>query len=377
MTRSEPLTEDRSFDAADAVLRIDLSALKSNYLLLKERAAPAECAACVKADAYGLGVEHVVPALAQAGCSTFFVAHAAEGVQVRDLLADARIYVLHGVWPGTEEMLHAHRLTPVINSLEQLDTWAAYARARGSDLDAALHLDTGMSRLGLDQAELADLAGDPGRMTGIALTLVMSHLCCGEDRGNKINRDQLQRFNKYRAMLAPCPASLAASSGIFLGPEFNFDLVRAGIALYGGQPTLSGANPMREVVRASARVLQVRDVDSPQTVGYGAAHKVTKPSRIATVSVGYADGYMRSLGGRGYACIDGNTAPLVGCISMDLITLDVSALPRDRTVPGVYADIIGGGAQLDEIAELAGTISYEILTRLGGRFRRHYVDGIP
>lgn len=374
MTRSEQTVEDRPPGTADAVLRIDLNALKSNYRILQERAAPAECAACVKANAYGLGVERVVPALNQAGCSTFFVAHANEGVKVRHLLSDARIYVLHGVWPGTEELLRDHNLTPVLNSLEQLDSWASYARTKNLVLDAAVHLDTGMSRLGLDEFEIAELAGEPERLSGVNVTLVMSHLCCGEETDNPINQGQLELFNEYRSKLAPCPASLAASSGIFLGPEFNFDLVRAGIALYGGQPTSGGANPMQEVVRASARVLQVRDVDSPKTVGYGAAHKVTEPSRIATVSVGYADGYMRSLSGRGYACIDGKAAPLVGRISMDLITLDVSALPRDQAIPGIYADIIGGGAPLDDVAERAGTISYEVLARLGQRFHRLYVD---
>lgn len=372
MTRSSPPAPVLELERADAILRIDLNALKNNFALLRDRAAPAECAACVKADAYGLGVDQVVPALAAAGCTTFFVAHADEGAEVRPLAPGARIYVLHGVWSGTEEILHHHRLTPVLNSLPQLDAWAVFARANGNRLDAALHVDTGMTRLGLDAGELEELVAVPGRLDGISLTHVMSHLCCGDEPGNPLNPAQLARFNEVRERLPTTPASLAASGGIFLGPEYHFDMVRAGIALYGARPTADDTNPMHEVARASARVLQVRDVDSPGTVGYGAAHKVTKPSRIATVSVGYADGYIRSLSGRGYACIDGIAAPVVGRVSMDLITLDVSEISRDKVVPGVFVDIIGGGADLDAVAHQAGTISYELLTRLGRRFRRVY-----
>jgi len=374
MTRSKSSQATPSLETADAVLRINLSALKKNYALLQTHAAPADCAACVKANAYGLGVDRVVPALADAGCSTFFVAHADEGATVRRLNAGARIFVLHGVWPGTEKVLHDHQLTPVLNSLGQLDAWTACARANNKIFDAALHVDTGMTRLGLDENDVAALAADPDRLGGVTLVQVMSHLSCGDEPGNSKNDDQLRRFSEIRSRLPACPASLAASGGVFLEPEYHFEMVRAGIALYGGRPTATNDNPMQEVVRVSARVLQVRDVDSPRTVGYGAAHKVTKPSRIATVSVGYADGYMRSLGGRGYACINGISVPVVGRVSMDLITLDVSAVPRDQAIPGAYVDVIGGGAELDQVAGHAGTISYEILTRLGQRFHRIYRD---
>jgi alanine racemase len=372
MTRFSQPETDPNLERADAILRIDLNALRSNYALLRDRAAPAECAACVKADAYGLGVTHIAPALMDAGCKTFFVAHADEGAEVRRLLAEARIYILHGVWPGSEEILYDHRLTPVLNSLQQLDAWGAIARAKGTRLDAALHVDTGMTRLGLGDGEIGELTAAPGRLDGVSLTQIMSHLCCGDEPANPLNATQLQRFNEARARLPAAPASLAASGGIFLGSEYHFDMVRAGIALYGARPTSDDTNPMSEVTRASARILQVRDVDSPLTVGYGAAHKVDKPSRIATISVGYADGYILSLSGRGYACIDGIAAPVVGRVSMDLITLDVSDIPRDKAVPGAFVDIIGGGPDLDDVARLAGTISYELLTRLGRRFHRVY-----
>jgi len=375
MTRSEQIASDPHRIQANSILSINLGALQNNYKLLQDRVAPAECAACVKADAYGLGVAQVVPALADAGCKTFYVAYAEEGAEVARMLPQARVYILHGVWPGTENLFRNHGLTPVLNSLDQVDTWAEVARARGEQLEAALHVDTGMTRLGLDQMELDELAAAPQRLEGIKLTLIMSHLCCGDDPGSQMNREQLERFEQIRASLPPAPASLAASGGIFLDPEYHFDMVRAGIALYGGRPVEGADNPMAEVVGASARVLQVRAVDSPKTVGYGAAHKVTKPSRIATISVGYADGYIRSLSGRGYACIDGIAAPVVGRVSMDLITLDVSAVPEDKVGPGTFVDLIGGGADLDDVADQAGTISYELLTRLGRRFHRQYVDG--
>jgi alanine racemase len=369
MTRFDP---DVEVEKADSVLYIDLNALKSNYILLRDLAAPAECAACVKADAYGLGVDQVAPALADAGCTTFFVAQAAEGAALRGLLNDVRIFVLHGVWAGNEQVLDQSRLTPVLNSLVQIKAWAAYAQSQNRTLEAAIHIDSGMTRLGLDAEDLDTLATEPSLLDGLSIIHVMSHLSCGDAPDDPMNRAQLEQFNHLRAALPAAPASLAASAGIFLGSDYRFDLVRAGIALYGGQPSTRGDKPMAEVVRATARILQLRDVDSPRAVGYGAAHKVTEPSRIATVSVGYADGYARNLGGRGRAYIEGIAAPVVGRVSMDLVTLDVSDVPREKAVEGCFVDIIGGGGALDDVASEASTISYEILTRLGRRYRRVY-----
>ncbi|MDP6690356.1 MAG: alanine racemase [Alphaproteobacteria bacterium] len=351
---------------AGAVLEIDLEALAANYEILKQRAAPAECAAVVKADAYGLGAERVGPVLAAAGCETFFVAHLSEAIALRRALGvKASIYVLNGILPGMEDDFTAHDLRPVLNTLEQLDLWPG---------PAALHLDTGMNRLGLSPEDVAALAAAPERLRHVDLRCIISHLACADQADHAMNDEQRQLFDRLRAKLPGKPASLANSSGIFLGPDYHHDLVRPGVALYGANPTPGAANPMREVVRLKGRIIQVREIDTPQSVGYGATHRATGPRRIATVPVGYADGYLRSLSGQGVGCLAGVSVPIVGRVSMDLITLDVTEVPGDAVHVGALVELIGGGGPtLDEIAEKAGTIGYEILTSLGRRYQRQYL----
>ena len=365
----------RPSDHAGAVLTIDLGAVVHNYETLRDRLVGAGCAGVVKTDAYGLGMAEVAPALARAGCDAFFVATLDEGLALRALLADPAIAVFNGMLAGSEEVFAEHRLLPVLNDLGQVERWAGLATRHGL-LDAIIHLDTGMCRLGLPPSEAERLAAEPERLAGLNLTLVMSHLACAEERGHPMNREQRATFDRLRAALPAAPASLANSSGVFLGPEFHYDLARPGVAVYGVNPTPDAPNPMAEVVRLQSKIIQVRDVDTPQTVGYGAAHRVARPGRIATVPVGYADGYRRSLSGRAFAAIDGVRIPVVGRISMDLVTLDVSSLRPDQTVPGVTVDLIGGACPIDEIATLGDTISHEILTCLGQRYRRRYV-GAP
>ena len=359
-------------ERAGATLTIDLGAIARNYRSLRERVAPARCAVVVKADAYGLGVAQVAPVLAKAGAETFFVATLDEAIELRGLVADAGIAVLDGALPGTEAEFIARRLTPVLNDLGQIERWAALARER-QRLDAIVHIDTGMNRLGLPPYEVDRLAAEPERLDGLDLRLVMSHLACAEERDNAKNAEQQAAFAAQRARLPAAPASLANSSAIFLGPEYHFDLARPGVALYGVNPTPGRSNPMAEVVRLQARIIQVRDVDTPQTVGYGAAHRVTAPARIATVPVGYADGYLRSLSSHGFAAIGDVRIAVVGRVSMDLITLDVSDLPGERARPGATVDLIGGACPVDEVAGWAGTIAYEMLTSLGHRYARRYV----
>ncbi len=362
-------------ESAGAVLTIDLGALVRNWRLLKERVGGARCAAVVKADAYGLGAARVAPALARAGCEQFFVATPAEGFALRRLLPAAAIAVLNGAPPGSEEAFADHRLSPVLNDLGQIERWAALGRARGG-LGAVIHLDTGMNRLGLPVHETERLIAEPSRLDGLEPRLVMSHLACADERDNPMNAAQLDRFAAQRARLPAAPASLANSSAIFLGAEYHFDLVRPGVALYGVNPTPGEPNPMAEVVHLQGKIIQARDVDTTQTVGYGASHRMAAPGRIATVPVGYADGYLRSLGNRAFGAIGDTRVPVVGRVSMDLITLDVSSLPVERTRPGAAVDLIGGACPIDEVAERAGTIAYEILTSLGHRYHRRYV-GAP
>ena len=366
---------------AGAILEIDLAVLGANYDILRHRAAPAECAAVLKADAYGLGAAEVGPMLAAMGCRTYFVAHLDEGLALRDIVGfGAAIYVLNGLLPETETELLAHDLVPVLNTVEQIAQWSRKARALEQTLPAALHVDTGMARLGLSGVDAADLAKAPEALDGLELHFIASHLACADEPDHPLNREQRQLFHGHLTTLPPAPASLANSSGIFLDPEFHYDLVRPGIALYGGNPTPGAKNPdnnpMGAVVRLRGKIIQVREIDTPQSVGYGATHQVTGPRRIATVPVGYADGYPRALSGCGIGAINGISIPIVGRVSMDLITLDITDVPIAVSQPGALVDLIGGdGPSLDAVAAAAGTIGYEILTSLGRRYHRRYLNG--
>jgi alanine racemase len=274
--------------------------------------------------------------------------------------------VLSGLVPGTEAAYTAHDLTPVLGSLAEIDRWpAGIARSK-----AILHVDTGMSRLGLDGRELALLADDHARLNRLTIRYVMSHLVASEQPDDPINQLQRQRFAAARARLPPAPGSLANSSGIFLGADFGSDLARPGAALYGINPTPGRPNPMRPVVRLSVRVLAVRDVPAGGSVGYNGIWTAARPSRIATAALGYADGFHRSLAGRGWACFDGTPVPLVGRISMDLTTFDVTDHPAVQ--PGSWLEVLGPHLSPDDVARAAGTNGYEVLTSLGRRFHRVY-----
>ncbi|WP_316977460.1 alanine racemase [Shumkonia mesophila] len=361
--------------SSGAVLTIDLAALAANWQSLRDRLKGAECAGVVKADAYGLGLEPVARTLAAAGCRVFFVAHLEEGVALRAVLPRAEIHVLNGLLPGTAAEFAANRLIPVLNSLESIDAWRAFCRTRQSALAADIHVDTGMSRLGLPPEEVQTLAAEPARLDGVAPGYLMSHLACADEPGHPMNPGQLAAFVEIRRRLPLTRASLANSAGIFLGSGFHFDLARPGIAVYGGNPVPECPNPMAQVVRLQGKILQVRGVDTPQTVGYGATHRFAGPARIATIAVGYADGFLRSLGNAGCGFVGDIRAPVVGRVSMDLITLDVTAVPEAQCRPGSLVDLIGPHNDIDAVAGTAGTISYEILTGLGRRYHRRYVGG--
>ena len=364
---------------AGAVLTVDLEAVKANYRRLRQELRPVTCAAVVKADAYGLGVERVAPALAKAGARTFFTAQFEEALRLQRALGKTRpsadIFVLNGLGAVPPQDLLAAGVMPVLNTLGELAAWSAAARDAGRPLAAALHLDTGMNRLGLSGGELETLAAEPARLEGLELRYVMSHLACAEAAEHPLNAAQLRAFEAARARLPAAPASLANSSGIFLGPDYHFALARPGAALYGINPTPDRPSPMAQVVRLQGRILQVREIDAPGTVGYGATHRVPGGSRVATVAAGYADGYLRSLSGRSSAWVGGRKVPVIGRVSMDLITLDVSDVPAESVRPGDFAELIGPAQDLDALAEAAGTIGYEILTALGARYRRVYLGG--
>jgi len=364
-----------AIDPAQAVLTIDLDALAGNYRRLRREAPGSEVAGVVKADGYGLGALEVAGALEQAGCRRFFVAHLEEGRALGARLPDATIFVLNGLPGDGEEALRA-RLIPVLNHPGELARYAALARRLGQRLPAALQIDTGMCRLGFAPAELELL--DRSQLEPLELVLVMSHLAVAEEPDNPLNQLQRERFEALRRLLPPAPASLANSSGIFLGQACHFDLCRPGVALYGVNPTPGRANPMAPVVTLEAPVLQVHEVRAPGSVGYGATWRTAAGARIATVPVGYADGYLRAASGAASARIGGWSVPLAGRVSMDLLSLDVSALPPEAVRPGIMVTLIGGPDGVDELAATAGTIGYEVLTRLGSRFARRYIPpGLP
>ncbi|MBI2584567.1 MAG: alanine racemase [Rhodospirillales bacterium] len=362
---------------AGAVLTIDLDAVAANYRLLQKRLAKAEAAAVVKADAYGLGLAKVAPVLAAAGCRTFCVAHVGEAIALRQVLGNtAAVVVLNGLLPDAEDAYAEHALTPALGSLAELAAWQAECKRRNKKLPCWLHVDTGMLRLGLPPDELETLADRPGLLDGLEVAVVMSHLACADERAHPKNRDQLAAFADVRRRLPMGKASFANSAGVFLGRDFRFDIARPGVALYGVAPIAGEPNPMAQVVRLQAKILQVRRVDTPQTVGYGATHRVEGPGRIATVPVGYADGYLRSLSNRGTGYIGDIPVPVVGRVSMDLITLDVTQVPERQASVGALVDLIGPHNPVDRVAQEAGTIGYEILTSLGARYHRAYVGGI-
>ena len=362
-------------DYALLILTIDLDAVVSNWRLVNQRLNASTAAAVVKTDAYGLGAARIVPVLVKEGCQSFFVATPDEGIAVRTFAPNAEIMVLSGPVAGSESIFTHHALTPVLNSLDQLALWSAHSRKLERILDAALHVDTGMTRLGFDLADLTRIKEQPDILTGVRPVLGMSHLACSDDVHNPINDQQRARFLKSISILPFPRLSLAASGGIFLGNDYHFDMVRPGAALYGLNPTSDFPNPLQQTVRLQSRILQVRDVDSPMTVGYGATHRVSAKGRIATVAAGYADGYFRSLGNRGHGMIGGTKVPVVGRISMDLITFDISALPEYAVRPGDLIDLIGPGHDADALAAEAGTVGYEILTQLPRRAVRHYTGG--
>lgn len=359
---------------AGAILSIDLNALKTNWRTCAAQAPNAETGAVVKASAYGIGANKAALALRSAGCKAFFVATLDEGIQLRAALGAATpIHVFSGLMDGAERDYTEHNLTPVLNSLGEVDAWRAFCTGVGEPLACDIHVDTGMARLGLPTDEMQKVIDDPDRLTHLKLDLILSHMVAAEDTAHPCNTEQLAKFKYVLNHMPPARATLANSSAIFLSPEYHFDLTRPGVALYGVNPTPGRPNPMAQVVRLQAKILQVRTIDTPQTVGYGATHRALGHERIATVALGYADGYHRSLSSSGMAYIGDHKAPVVGRVSMDLITLDVTDVPETLCRPGMLADFIGPNNPVDDVAERAGTIGYEILTSLGSRFHRVYL----
>jgi alanine racemase len=380
MTSSRPSTDADAAAAAIGTLTVDLNAIVANWRKLEKTAVPAECAGVVKADAYGCGARPVVRALSAAGCRTFFVATLDEARVVRAAAPSDDIYVLDGLFQNCGDAFAAINCRPVLGDLNELAEWDVFCRRTGWAGGAAIHIDTGMNRLGLTLDEAQGIiprinAGDHG------ITLVMSHLACAETLHHPLNAKQVAAFREIARLFAGVPASLANSSGIFLGPQYPFDLVRPGAALYGVNPTPEADNPMQPVVELKARIVQTRSIDKGESVGYGATWTARRPTRLAIVSAGYADGYFRAGGSndgtRGAeVVVAGTRCPVAGRVSMDLLAIDITALPSHAAVRrGHLATLIGEGITVDELAHHFGTIGYEVLTSLGDRYNRIYKGG--
>ncbi|ESY80571.1 alanine racemase [Mesorhizobium sp. LNHC221B00] len=359
--------------AAGAILTIDLGAIRENYRRLKAQLGGVRCAGVVKADGYGLGAAQVASALMKDGCDTFFVALLAEGISLRKAIgAGPDIYVLNGLPPGSEPEAVAAGLCAVINSGAQLKAWRAAAHGAGRQFPAAIQVDSGMSRLGMAPAEVEAVVKDTGAFAGIDVRYVMSHLACADEPRHPANEQQRLAFERLRALLPEAPASLANSSGIFLGPRYHYDLARPGAALYGINPTPGAPNPMLPVVRLQAKVAQTRGIEKGTGVGYGHSYHAEGPRSLATISFGYADGWLRRSASA--AWFEGVRLPFLGRVSMDSIILDISALPPGKLREGDLVELLGPSQSVDDAAGHAGTIGYEILASLGTRFHRRYVD---
>ena len=375
----KPLPPEANQAGATGVLTVDLDAVVANWRKLEKTAVPAECAGVIKADAYGCGVDQVARALAAAGCKTFFVATLDEARAARAALPSAAIYVLDGFFQNCGDAYAKSDARPVIGDLNELAEWDVFCRRSGWAGSAAIHIDTGMNRLGMSLTEAQGIiprinAGDHG------ITLVMSHLACAENLNHPLNARQLATFREIASQFSGVPASLSNSSGVYLGAPFQFDMVRPGAALYGVNPTPEADNPMQPVVELKARVMRIRNVERGESVGYGAVWTARRPTRLAIVSAGYADGYFRAAGGgdgtrSAEIMVAGKRCPVAGRISMDLIAVDVTDLPNNAVRRGHLVTLIGEGITVDELAHHFGTIGYEVLTSLGPRYARVYKGG--
>jgi alanine racemase len=365
--------------SATGVLTVDLDAIVANWRKLEKTAVPAECAGVIKADAYGCGIDPVARALADGGCKTFFVATLDEARAARAAVPSAAIYVLSGFLQNCGDAFAKIDARPVIGDIHELAEWDVFCRRSGWAGGAAIHIDTGMNRLGLTVADAQGIiprinSGDHG------ITLVMSHLACAENLHHPLNAKQLASFREIASVFSGVPASLSNSSGVFLSPQFQFDMVRPGAALYGVNPTPEADNPMQPVVELKARIVQIRNIERGESVGYGGTWTARRPTRLAVVSAGYADGYFRAGGSndgtRGAeVMVAGKRCPIAGRISMDLMAVDITDLPHNAARRGHMVTLIGEGITVDELAHHFGTIGYEVLTSLGPRYARIYKGG--
>ncbi len=355
-------------------LTVSLPAIVANWQLLRTRFTGEECGAVVKANGYGLGAVPIAEALAKAGCHTFFVATIDEAIELREALPDVRILVLHGVQKGEEFAFAAHRIIPILSSHEQIKRWKPIA-AEHVHAVSALHLDTAMGRLGLQHDEfIALMTKNPKALEECRVGLMMTHFACAPDVEHPLNQQQLAAFRTLLAYAPGIPVSMCNSGGIFLSPEYHFNLARPGCSLYGIAPQDDTPNPMQQVAQWDAPIISTRLLERAQSISYGASYNAAKGTRIATVATGYADGYLRYLSNKGVGYVGEHQVPLIGRVTMDMICFDVTAVPESLLQEGMPITLLGDrdGIRVDEVAASANSIGYEFLTRIGTRVQRIY-----
>lgn len=359
---------------SNSFLEINIDSIIHNYQLINNKVGNTECAAVLKADAYGMGASVIAKALDRAGCSTFFVATIDEGIELRTCFSrnENKIAVLSGFLEGSEDIFYNNKLTPVLNDIEQIKKWDLYNKQKKISAPSILHIDTGMNRLGLTVSEFYDIIRRPTVLKELHVGWIMTHLACGDQPHNIMNKKQLSVFLNAKKKFPNVKASLANSAGVFLGESYHLDMVRPGIALYGSGFGSIPSNPLKQVIKVYSRILQIRTLSRGTSVGYGASYRVSEATRVATVGLGYADGYLRSLSNCSWVFFNGVKLPVIGRISMDYITVDITKIASEKIKTGDFIEIIGDKFTLDDLATVANTVPHELLTRLGTRHHRIY-----
>jgi len=377
--RTEPVRPGavprRSASIAAAQMVIDLNAIRQNFLALRRLAPEAECAAVVKGDAYGHGMLAAADVLQQAGARTFYVAVPEDGQRLRRAGILGRIAVLGGLLPHLADEYVRNRLTPVLNDRGQIECWSGMAHSAGRKLEGFIHFDTGMNRLGLRSRDVAWLAERVDQLAALMVSCHMTHLCSADDLDFERCSDQRKRFLESIALLPPASRSIANSAASYFGSEYSLDMYRPGKATFGINPIAGRANSLYQPAAVHAPVLQVEELARGEPVGYSSTFRSFERARIATVGIGYVNGYPRAASNRAKVALGGFLAPVVGRVSMDVITVDVSHIPECLIHLGAPVEITGPYIPAAELAHASGTNEHEIMISLGRGCSRSYFDG--